>query len=234
MKNLFLICLIGFVPISMVFGQGFGVYLGVQYGSFSMNDLKEFQNTVSRTIALPLDKLEQFPGHSGLEIGITTTITDKYHFEAYYNYISTGGRLFLEDYSGKVYFDQIIKGNSTGLHSKLKINQSETFHVFLGLRTGLTFTKLSNEYYLKLEGITIPENEITYFKSINGHFSPSFSMEKEIGRLFTFGEIRYEFHIKGKLKSKENSDYYLVDSSENPIKADWNGFRMMLGVGFSF
>jgi hypothetical protein len=218
----------------MLFGQIPGAYFGIQYGSFSMEGLSGFQTDVVRMLSLPLDKLENFPNYIGFEFGIRKDITKKYHTDAYYNYISTGSRMYYEDYSGRIYFDQIIRGNSIGIHNQYKLNDLESFHVLAGMRTGMTFSRLSNEYYLKLEGITLTEEENYEFKSINGHISPTFSFQKNIGILFIVVETRYEFHIKGKLKSEENKDNYLVDAKGDPIKADWNGFRMMLALGINF
>jgi hypothetical protein len=178
MKKFLLVLLLSVVSHLVSMGQKAGVYMGMQYGSFSMQGLSEFQNDLPLFLDLPLENLESFPNYTGFEIGANCNISEKYRLDFYYNYISTGSRSYYEDYSGQVYFDQIVKGNSVGVHNRIKLNKMSNFHVMAGLRTGLTFSKLESEYFLKLEGISSPTREKFQFNSTNLHFSPSLLLQK--------------------------------------------------------
>lgn len=231
-----LICCISFIfiPLSTCLGQNNGFFAGAQFGTFDMISLKNYQDNIRYELKLPLNEINSFPCYFGFEIGYSRSFGNDYQIEIYYNYISTGSRLFYEDYSGKVFFDQVIGGNSVGIHNKLKVGHSEQFTMHLGVRTGVTFTNLTNEFYLKVPGAIPTQNEQYEFRSLNGHISPSFSLRKDLKSFFLKAELRFEFHLRGDLKSKENSNYFLATKSGEPVKAGWDGFRGFIGAGFRF
>lgn len=234
MKCLFLFITFSFLSISISQGQENNFFAGGQIGTFDMISLKNYRNDIQNELMLPLNTLNNFPCYVGFEIGYGRIFGKTYEVELYYNYISTGSRLYYEDYSGKVYFDQVIRGNSIGVHNKIRVSHSEHFHIHLGVRAGVTITNLSNEFYLNVPGAIPTQDEKYKFNSMNGHVAPCFSLSKDLGSFFLKTELRFEIHIRGDLKSKDNSNRYLTNKSGAPVKAGWDGLRGFIGGGFRF
>lgn len=231
MKSLFFVFI--FISVCVIASaQNNQLGIAVQYGNFELNDLKKFQDQLKNAIDVPFKEFDNYPNYYGFEVSYNHQVVDRYWIGVYYNRFSTGSRLYYEDYSGKIFMDQVLTGNFIGINNQYKINKGEYLSILAGLRLGIILSNLDLESSLELKN-GAPEKEKVKFNSTNYSFSPSLSIIKSFSFLYIMLGGRYELNTKSKIYL-EDDEQYLVDENQNPLSLSWNGFRLYSGIGFNF
>jgi len=228
-----------FIFILMIFSlpgksQNWNLQFSTTYGTYSMKDLKEIQQSL-QIQAQPFSAkiVESFPSRFGYDVAFIRT-NSKRSIGLFYSYQSTGGRIHYEDYSGELKMDQIINGNSIGAFITGDLTKSESYKLYGGIRVGITATNL------KLQNTIVALDqqylsERYKFESLNLFASPLLGGKVFYNRFYGFLEARYEWHAaKGPLTLNGDGDVYVTVNSDEKAKADWDGFRASVGIGYSF
>jgi len=203
------------------------VSAGAGVGWFSMSELGKFQKTIQSSYPVDAKITEEFPAYVIYDAAIFWKLHSNGFLGLYYQYGSTGGRVHYEDFSGEVYSDQLLHYNTLALSVGQGFSFENNLQFRVDLHPGVTFTSLEI-----IEGGRIgneSRRDSYKFHSINATLQPTVELHKTWGQ---FGiKVYAGFHIaaySGKLKFEENKNSYLTGGGNDPIVANWNGFRLGL------
>lgn len=217
-----------------IYGQ-YGISGSLGVGSYAMNSLKEL-NTSNQIIingdkTITMHQLENFPMYSTLTLNGFIEISNDSRFSGGIQYLTTGSRLYVEDYSGKISFDIITSAivlNST---------YSKTVYRFpwcsMGFFAGpqLLLGKTNFKYHINIYP-NFSESSNTSGNSINLGLTAGIYFRKCIKRFeYSFETGYYYDIIKGSLKA--NNEYEIQNpESGKGLKNNWSGIRLTMGVGY--
>ena len=210
------------------------VSYSVGYGDYKMDDMNRLLDASLSLIAMELPAgvaiTDRFPGY------ITHSLDATYAFKRHEiglkgTYMTTGGKIAYSDYSGKYNEDLTLNGYRVGAMYRFHFLQTQVGTLplsFYGeLSPAITFTSLKYKALLSLPDYDI--NESNPEDNVNTN-ETGYSIQPMIGgQLFATRNIffvlsaGYDFEFGSKLST-----------TNNLLRADWTGFRVNGGVGFSF
>jgi hypothetical protein len=213
------------------FGQ-LKVSLASGYGTYSMNEMKSFQNELLADFPDDAKITEEFPGFMYYQLDVHTVIGDHFLIGGYVNYGSTGGRIHYADYSGEASANQLIRYLSGGPHFGIQIGDDEqSFNFHADLKPQFTYAMLDLQFYSRLD--TQAESESLKFTSMNVGVELGFTAEKRLGNfgidLYTGFNLNV---INGNLMFDRDDEAYLQNNSGNPVNLSFSGIRVNLGVSY--
>lgn len=225
--------------ISVNIKAQFGISGNIGYGSYSMDNLKAlnkaYQNQINTYYNLKLDQLENFPMFWNFSFETFYQDSSNLRISLVYTYLSTGSRLYYEDYSGKYILDNIIAANVLGIKiSKKLINLPIDFGLYINPQI------LLNKDYFKYSFNLNPDYSVyhkTEGKAINVGTSAGLFLKKRINRFEINFEAGYYLDIyKGAIKAKVDGT---KDEMNNPetntsLKNEYTGFRGSIGISYFF
>lgn len=228
-------------PLSLIFVLlSYGVQAqlkisgSVGYGTYYMGDIRDWQKQVKANLPVDAQALSTFPGYLNFEGGISYDSKSKFFIGGIFGYGSTGSRLAYSDYSGSFTFDQLVKYYSlnVSIGSKKELLDKK-YLLSLDFRPGIILTNLVYETNTKLG--TEKVNQKQKFKSINWNVQPTVCLTRRFGSFALHAFAGYNASVKrGKLKSKENKNFYLLNSDGSDAHAQWGGIRVGLGFTYFF
>lgn len=194
------------------------------YNSFLMSDMKEIQKEANTGFPIQLPVVTSFPSYLGVNALVGFQKTESLAYGIGFQYMSTGGRLYYEDYSGSARFDQLAIAYGIGAFCRFQVNKSEkwpllaSIHV-TALHSSVTFT---SEFKL---GSQAQVDEFA-LKSTNVAIRPMFGVQRNLGRWFANVFLGYEANIPGNL--------YTENGGETDVTLQWDGLRASVGIGACF
>lgn len=200
------------------------------YGSYRMKELKAIEDDVPFYHLLGMKTVSSYPPYFNFEGSFTYQTNRALFCGVIIGYGSTGGRMDYGDYSGSVRIDQLAQyvsvNGSVGLSKKYP---SKNMLVSLDLRPGVTITNFEMLFNYKIG--TEEGNQKDEFKSLNVAIQPTVMLSKRIGRigLDAFAGLNQSI-ARGKLREREDKRKHLQTASGQPLRADWGGYRIGLGV----
>ena len=208
----------------------------VGYGTYQLNDLKEFQlAVVSQPGQIPAKPLEQFPGYIYQALSLEFQTGQSQFIGMDYTYHTTGGRNALSDYSGNYRLDMYLKGHRIGVYYKDKIAGQQNTGLFVQFRGGVVFTTLETEEELELYP-SFKETWNPEFNSRSLYFEPSliafmnlakrFRLEVAVGYEYEFGGVLY-------LKNSGRQGELKNPVSNATVRANWSGIRLSTGLKYA-
>jgi len=228
------ILLILLIFISMSWSREFAVRLGTSYHNFSLKNIEEFQSLVALKLnqqGIPVKIVDKFPSYFGVEIQFLTKIKNNSYIGFYYGYLSTGGRIHYQDYSGEVKIDQVISGNSVGIYSQFAFYHHKV-DLSIFSKFSMIFLHLKNqEYYQFLNQV---EKLNSTFSGFLGGLTPGFKAEFSFGHFSFAGFISYRFTPETDLNRGEKANFLFLDNTINQIRVSWNGWSVGISLGIIF
>jgi hypothetical protein len=205
---------------------------GVNYGTFSMSKLKGFQKDIRNDSNYPWVITEKFPSYIGTELKLMYSFP-RASIGALFSYNSTGGRIHYSDYSGAISSDQLLNNKSVAFIANLLVFEKKSHRIYITLRTGLMFTALKLENKLRIGNEETSDH--ANFHSFGALFSPGVGYRYSHGNWFVFSELTgLVTPISSPLYLNGSDEAYIVDSSNEPVKAQWDGGRLAIGIGYNF
>ncbi|AYB34084.1 hypothetical protein D4L85_27430 [Chryseolinea soli] len=202
------------------------------YATFSMHDLKGFQNVMMGRQQFASRIVETFPGYLSYGVDLLY-IRNRGFFGGGWGHTSTGGRLSYSDYSGYYNFDQVVHMNVVSLQGGIRIFPNYGTCFFLGLKGAVYSNKLDLKQELSVGNQTVAD--ATPMHSTNVACQPFLSAQRTLKRLFLKLDAGYEFHNAGKLTTTDGKDSQIPDGSgKKPATIQPDGLRVSLGVGYVF
>lgn len=221
MKKLFLLSL--FISYHIhVFSQDWSIEYSFGYGTYQLDDVKTFQNSLQQYMSQYGAKTtENFPAwftHSGA-IGY---IVNRSHFGINLSYLTTGARTGVTDYSGSYYANTSMNGYRLGTFYRYYINTGlSVLKLYFQASPGIIFSemKMTESIHITTES----DNYTEKMKSTAAYFEPIIGVKYHITNLMSVSiSGGYETDFGGKLKNSVGGQSYL--------KVRWNGLRVYAGI----
>lgn len=194
----------------------------VSYGSYAMKSVHEYQDYLLRTSGFPARIVTQFPGYINQKLMIGFPSLNE-NFKIYAGYETTGGRISLADYSGKVNMDIVMNGYQAGIHFDLPFAHYDKVYLAWMLDFGTTTTVMDLKQYLKVgeqdfkESYTFISQGLDVLLGLSvAYKQPRYTITGFVGAQKDFSK---PFHLK------DNKNVRIGTSAENYTKPDWSGVR---------
>ncbi|WP_158859107.1 hypothetical protein [Lunatibacter salilacus] len=199
----------------------------VGLGNYSMKSQKLFQQDFLRESGIPYRKVHQFPNFPTFGAAAGFKIAPKASMGLWFEFASTGGRLHYKDYSGHAMMDQVLTSFQGGPFAQYRVNKSEEWPLYVTAHGSVaTVTeRIKSEFQIGGQ----PEIEQFKLNATNVGIRPGLMLGHAVGVFnFQFG-LGVEFRSDGKLK--DNEEQFFRTSDGKDLTAEWNGWRVTLGVG---
>jgi hypothetical protein len=204
----------------------------ISYNSYSMSSLKKYQQDILQQSGLPLTIVNSFPSYVGFGGSMGFRLNARAAIGIDGGYMSTGGRLDYEDYSGVARSDLLVRGYSLGAFIQFKINHGEKWSVNLTLHSGSMLSHVVFKDMIQ-SGLSNTVDEESG-NSFNYSFKPAISVRRYLKNYFIETGMAYELQLHRKIYSSDDSKSYLVDSSGSPVVVQWDGIRIFLRMGIAW
>ena len=221
----------------LILGKTYGqshvrISMGVNYGSFSMSDMKQLQEEFLDDLSMDLKHgriTDNFPAFFGVDGSVAW---DSYKFllglEVGYN--STAGRIAYSDYSGKIIVDQFVRAPRVAFSWSWKLRpHNSKWEPLLIFNGGLIFNTYKVNYLLQTTN-TRHIDELK-FKSINPYLSFGAGINRRIGRFFLSGRLQYQKDIPSDVHLSSDADVKLLNDDGENVGVDWSGIRVAAAIG---
>ena len=169
------------------------------YGTFKMNSMKDLQEDMTlwyKNNNNPSKIVNNFPAYVGYNVLAGYSVSPRVDLGGRFQYTSTGGRIDYGDYSGQVRYDNLLRSNSIGIFTTIRLANSPRWPVYFSFATGAARTSLKIVNYFRLL-----DNSSSYrlsYRSINYFFNPAFNFNRKLNDHFRmYVSTGYEFQIDG-------------------------------------
>jgi hypothetical protein len=218
MKKLLIILLLIY-PIH-AFSQGWSFEYSMGYGSYQLDEIKSMLWAMPNRYGLEAtDHFPDYYSHSGA-LGF---VKASHHVGTNFSYLTTGGRLHREDYSGSYTFDMILNGYRFGAFYRYYINTGYSpLNIYLQVNPGVLFSSLHMKEKVKIYSESAEENN--KLKGFGMFFEPSLGASY---RLTNWLHLSlgggYQVDVPNKMK---------LSGQDTNRRAYWDGLRFYGGFMF--
>lgn len=223
--------LIAFAVIAAVTAQGqqIDAYMSIGYAGYSHPEFREYQKYQVRSSGVDARVIDAFPNYYTFGGGVSYSWV-RFILGLELGHGSTGGRVYYEDYSGKLTEDITITYNYLAVHPSFFIHRAHALQVLGGLKLlaiGST-AKINNT--LVVGNSTL--NEQADFGGVNLGIQPNVTAKKYFGRLLLQASLGYELQNSAYPVTQDEDSLFLDNGSGEPVHLKGSGFRASVGVGF--
>ena len=220
--------------ITLAVNSQIKISYSIGYADYDMSDMNRLLDASlhinQAELPLGLGITDRFPGYISHTLNASYQLK-RHEFGLKGTSLTTGGKIAYTDYSGQYYEKLTLNGYRVGAMYRFHFLKSKLGKLplfFYGeLSPAITFTSLKYMGLLSLPDYDVHETNPEDNVSTN---EIGYSIQPLIGlQLFVTSNIfvslsgGYDFEFGSKLST-----------TNNMLRADWSGFRMNGGVGFSF
>jgi len=212
--------------------QSWDMHFNVGFASYSHPELRKYQEYLLRELIVPGEATETFPPYFTFAVGVNKNWAQwKLGFEVGHG--STGGRIYYQDYSGKLVADQLLYYNYLGITPSVVLHKNDGLLINAGLKVSLILHNLVIRNKIKIQNDVTSED--VKFLSGNLGFQPHVRVRRNIGStFFVQGTAGYELQDRRETLAPDKNGAYLADENSEPVHLQGSGFRFSAGVGFVF
>jgi hypothetical protein len=219
MRGLTILTILFLIPLATD-AQKWNVSPAFFYGTFNMSSMKDLQENMARWNSFPAKVVDDFPGNIGYSFQAGYSVSKRVEIGLRYQFTSTGGRVDYGDYSGEFGYDYLLKSNSVGIFTTIRLNSSTQWPICISFAAGEVRSQLEIISYFRLFDDSISESYSE--SSTNYFFNPAFNFNRRLSDHFrVYLGAGYEFQIHGDLLGDD-------------ITAEWDGVRVSLGMNYAF
>ncbi len=234
-KQKLFIGLFAFIIASPTFAQTFGLSFSVGKNNSSLKDLKNLTNNYIEAVhnlGINIHLFDNFPRYYYYDSDFYWYLRDYIYIGIHLLYTSTGSRAHYIDYSGELKLDQIAELFAPGLDFSYRAVVTNHFELWTTLQIDLLKTSYSYKYLVKLWDKVYTDR--LKYSSSGASLGPGIRLiyllyNLEIGLHFN-ALITTSKPLTAKIDKREK---YLYLHGQQ-LKADWDGFRIGLTVGWRF
>ena len=230
MKKKYLVTTLLIFTIACGYSQEFGIGFQIGLGTYSMSELRYLNSYIDKNLPIKTKLVSDFPAYMYLRPHILWNF-EKYGIGFSSIFQSTGSRVSAKDYSGEYRFDIKVKSHNPGIFVESALFIQEKTKLTFSSIAGISLSKLKMEEYVVVYN-EILSNDKTNFKALNYYFEPGLNFYYKI-YFMTVGINAGYFLQLGKQAyyTNYNKNHKLINPQNyNPIKPDWNGFRLGLSI----
>jgi hypothetical protein len=237
MKKYILATVLGILA-TYAYSQKFQFGYSIGHGNYNLKELKDFQKDLTSRLDIDnLSVLENFPDHYFHSFEAGYVFKNNFEIGINWDYLYTGARSRVSDYSGRYSLDMQLDDYKYGMHLRydvLSLLPSKQIALFLQFKTGFAFTTFEMKEEINIYEADTVYNSYTY-KNSNFFVEPGggvkFKLVKDLS--ISIG-ASYEHNFPNYLREKGNEFAYVYSSSGKKLKLDWSGFRYFCGLNYSF
>jgi hypothetical protein len=218
----------------------FGVSGNFGFGRYAMQSLKDYneflKNLIYEQDNLQLNQLENFPVFRNFSFETWYENKKEFRVSADYQYLTTGSRLYNEDYSGKINYDFIVSANALHISLSQTIIKLALFKVGLFISPQVLLCRTICKSNLQIYP-DYNQSDKTIGRSVNIGASGGSFIRKRLKKIeFSFEAGYYYDVIKGKLRGEYDGKKYDMKNPQTnlSLKNDWSGLRFSIGSGYFF
>lgn len=216
-----------FIFLQNTYGQNYSFRIGLGYGFYNMGGLENLQSEISNTYpGLDIKPVNSFPPFLNYQIQVIRKVSSKINLGLFFEFMTTGGRNAISDYSGEIRIDQIVNGYNSGLLFEKKIFERKIKNLFFTFQLSLIYSTLQVNENDKLYNQSFKNS--TDFSSIGFGLEPGFSYEILSSPLIIRANLGFHVNLSKDFQLKENSNMTLQNSP------DWTGLRFRVLIGYTF
>lgn len=233
MKRLFLV--VSFCVTIFSVNAQFRFDYHASYATYNMKDMKGLMNSIKTSEpfkSLGLEMVEDFPAYIGHSVNIGYRVNN-HEFGIKSGFYTTGGKLSVGDYSGKINATLITNGYREGVYYKNYFYTSAMKDVDKGLKDRFSLwgeispALIISTLKMKTVVSDVDFNEVVEEPEYN---ESAYAMLIQIGgKYYVTKNISFDVAVGYDLSFGGN--YENLIGSPRP---DWSGFRLSGGVGLSF
>jgi hypothetical protein len=234
----YLLCFFSLILLNLfVIGQKFQFSYYAGYGTYKMEDLKDFQKGASEIENFPsIMIIEDFPAYFNQSLQLELQVIKEVYIGINGGYQYTGARSHYADYSGEYKLDFQLNAYKIGANVKYVFTTKGTdnFDFYLNLRSGLTSSRMNLDESVVIYEVDSFQADRDY-ESKNLYIEPAAGLSYQLLRWITCGVYAgYEIDFPKALYQKYHEDITLKDQENNTVEIDWSGIRVYVSLGFCF
>ncbi len=233
MKRLFLV--VSFCVTIFSVNAQFRFDYHASYAAYNMKDLKSLMNRIKTSEPfknLGLQTVEDFPAYVAHSVNIGYRV-NSHEFGVKSGFYSTGGKLSVADYSGKLNTTLITNGYREGVYYRNYFYTSTVEDVDKRMKDRFSFWgEVSPALLLSTLKIKTVISDVDFMEVLE---EPEYN-ENAYALLFQLGG---KFYITKNISLDLVAGYDFsfggnYDGLNGTPRSDWSGLRLSSGVGFSF
>jgi hypothetical protein len=220
------------VGVAETFAQSWDVHVNAGFATYSHPELRAYQDYLLREFVVESKATERFPPYITYSLGVNKNWT-RWNLGIEFGHGSTGGRIYYEDYSGKIIADQLVTYNYLGITPSIVLHNNDKLIVTGGIRVSMIVHELTIRNDLTVGNETLHEE--VEFLTDNLGFQPHVRIRKDItSRLFIQGSVGYEIQDSRETISPDRNAAFLADEKGEPVHLQGSGLRLYIGTGVRF
>ncbi len=193
----------------------YGVTFGGGY--YLMNAAKEINSDVIQGLPFNVKTINNFPPYFIYGGYVLVQISSGFAAGPTYQFLTTGSRIGLKDYSASYSFDQIVSAHSLGIMTELQLSKGAKPNLYFEFSGGVNFSKWELEEKLIID--TVKEEDITEFRAVKPFVTPAFKLKWPLSATYSIvAKAGYCIDLGGKYHLKNNKE------ATSDKKVVWNGF----------
>lgn len=199
-------------------------------GTFLMQDLKDFQESIIPDLGVKVERLSKFPPYFGFGISFVLYINSGIGVGITSDYFSTGGTNYYEDYSGSYKLNLLTNAYNIGTVFSVRNITRKHLNTNFEIQQGIKLSKLSLSEKLIIKDIEDPISSNSYnFESTSWWIKPVYRVEYKLFDFLSAGAfLGAEINLKSKLHLNSNHDAILLNKTGENVTINWSGFRLGL------
>ena len=202
-------------------------FLEFNYNTFSHKSLKNFQEEFVNDISeVDMQVNDNFPSNFGFTLGYKISSINTSIFGSYTN---TGGKVSYSDYSGIIRLTQPLRGYTLGgIYEYELLGKQNSGQLSIGVKGFTTYSTLDITSFNEINGNggteTISTSSIDYGAGVGLIY------EYPISIIMVRASVGFDVVLGGKQFLKDDGDFFIEDNSGSPVRTNWTGFRVGIGV----
>lgn len=205
--------------------QKFLIGAGGGYATFTMNDLKDYNEWVQNNLPFKPALTDDFPGWYFLNTEVLYSLPKIMAAGLKVSTTSTGSRLHLADYSGEYTFDNSQSAWFAGIKLLLGEAPGKKNGPCFSLEGGMGYSSMNFD-----EEITVYDEEQTDsqdFNALGFYVQPGLCYLQKAGKhIILSANVSYHLGFEKGYYVKGEKDFKITNpETGDKIKPDWNGLR---------
>lgn len=217
---------------AQTYGQSWAADFSVGFASYSHPELRSYQEYLLRESVVSATATEKFPPFLTFSVGVSRS-WDHGSLGLEIGHGSTGGRVYYEDYSGKLVGDQLVRSTYVAICPSLFVHEKGKLHLAVGVKISAVLHDLDIVNKLTVGDETVSEE--AHFRAGTYGFQPHVRVRRDItSRFFVQARAGYEFQTSGETYAPDLNGAFLSDENNEPVHLQGSGLRLSVGAGVAF